>query len=97
MVENQAFGKEEENGRQKMGEDVDALIVNVEPAGKAGMNRVRLGTIAIANAVIVLVPFWYVVVREKCRPEIFKLVLYESRRMPHSVRLDRSGLLAMTR
>lgn len=42
--------------------DIDGFVVHVEPAGEASANRTGLGPIAITDAVVVLKPFWDLVV-----------------------------------
>ena len=37
---------------------VDGLIVGVEPAGEARMSGIRYGPVAVTNVVIILMPFW---------------------------------------
>ena len=56
------FTEAKSNGRDQMRVDVDRLIVQVEPARQRCAGLVRHRPVAVLDVLILLVPFWDLIV-----------------------------------
>lgn len=63
------LAEEEDNGRNKMGVDVDRLVVEIPPTAERGANRARYGPVTVNDplVVVVLKSFRHLTEQEKSR------------------------------
>ncbi|RFU29200.1 hypothetical protein B7463_g7147, partial [Scytalidium lignicola] len=59
---NETLTSQEEDGREKMRIDIHGFIVQVQPASKATIRRLRFGPVAVQDELAVLIPFGDVIV-----------------------------------